>query len=244
MGYLANAAGGGMVDVEKNCVIATGRAISRGARKKSSGAMPVEQCLEQISAHVESTLGAVDTVFHEIVSDTIHIDVLQVAPTEESPFWRLVTSGMSDLPMSTVNGSGDARYAELMLTLPAYWRFDQESLQDENWYWPLRLLKQLARLPHSHQAWLGWGHAIPNGNPVEPYADNTKLCGSIILLCVSEKFETLRIDTDKEIRFFSVVPLYQEEMELRRSSGTSELLERLAQAQVSDIIDPQRKNAA
>jgi len=244
MAYLAGAAGDGMVDVDKKCVISTGRAISRGTRRNSSGVVVVEQCLEQISAHVENTLGTVDSIFHEIVSDTIHIDVLQVAPTEDFPFWRLVTSGMSDLPMSTVNGSGDPRYAELMLTLPDYWRFDHESLQDENWYWPLRLLKQLARLPHCHQAWLGWGHTIPNGNPVEPYAENTKLCGSIILLCVPEQFETLRIDADKEIRFFTVVPLYQEEMDLRRNCGTSELLERLAHAQVSDIIDPQRKNAA
>ncbi|GFO69049.1 hypothetical protein GMLC_26280 [Geomonas limicola] len=189
-------------------------------------------------------MGEVETIFHEIVSDTIHIDVLQVGPTEEFPFWRLITSGMSDLPMSTLSGSDDPRYAELMITLPAYWRFDNESLKDENWYWPLRLLKQLARLPHSHQAWLGWGHAIPNGNPVEPYADNTKLCGSIILLCVPEKFEALRIDAEKEIRFFTVVPLYQEEMELRRSCGTTELLERLAHSQVSDIIDPQRRNTA
>ncbi|WP_183361601.1 suppressor of fused domain protein [Geomonas limicola] len=244
MAYVASAAGGGVVEVDKKCVISTGRAISRGARRNSSGPPAIEQCLEQISAHVESTLGEVETIFHEIVSDTIHIDVLQVGPTEEFPFWRLITSGMSDLPMSTLSGSDDPRYAELMITLPAYWRFDNESLKDENWYWPLRLLKQLARLPHSHQAWLGWGHAIPNGNPVEPYADNTKLCGSIILLCVPEKFEALRIDAEKEIRFFTVVPLYQEEMELRRSCGTTELLERLAHSQVSDIIDPQRRNTA
>jgi hypothetical protein len=105
-----------------------------------------EMCLEQISAHIEAHLGPVATVFHEIVSDTVHIDVHVVLPTEESPYARLVTSGMSDLPMP---GDNDVpRYLELVATLPGDWRLDRASFEDERWYWPVRLLKQLARFPH------------------------------------------------------------------------------------------------
>ena len=33
--------------------------------------------------------------------------------------------------------------AELAIALPADWKLDQESMQDERWYWPIRLLKVL-----------------------------------------------------------------------------------------------------
>ena len=63
--------------------------------------------------------------------------------------------------------------AELAIALPADWKLDQESMKDEKWYWPIRLLKSLARLPINCDSWLGHGHTVENR---EPFADNTKLC--------------------------------------------------------------------
>lgn len=105
--------------------------------------------LEQISAHIERHLGPIEMVFHEIVSDTVHIDVHWVKPTRDFPFARLVTSGMSDLPMSVPEDSGAPAHLELMITLPGQWRFDEDALDDERWYWPVGLLKALARFPTS-----------------------------------------------------------------------------------------------
>ena len=86
-----------------------------------------EESTAQISDHIERHLGKVDNVFHELVSDTVHIDVHQVKPTSEFPFWRLVTSGMSDLPMTVPeNTEGVPRFLELMITLPGRWRVDQK----------------------------------------------------------------------------------------------------------------------
>src|SRR5690606_27736593 len=92
-----------------------------------------------------------------------------VLPNEGCEDVRLVTSGMSDLPMSVPEDAGCPGFAELMVTLPAGWKLDQASFQDENWYWPVRLLKSLARLPHKHATWLGFGHTVPNGHPAGPY---------------------------------------------------------------------------
>lgn len=39
--------------------------------------------------------------------------------------------------------------AELLIALPPDWKLDHDSLQKEAWYWPVRLLKALARLPAS-----------------------------------------------------------------------------------------------
>ena len=205
-----------------------------------------EECIEEISAHLEVQLGPVETVFHEILSDTVHVDVHFVKPTAEFPFARLVTSGMSDLPMTTPAESDVPRYVELMITLPGNWHLDSESFKDEAWYWPVRLLKYLARFPHKYDTWLGWGHTIPNGDPADPYGPNTSLCGAMILpsVTVPDGFHCLRIDDEKAITFYSVVPLYEEEMQLKLKSGSNKLLDLFDRAGVNDIVDLSRRNVA
>jgi hypothetical protein len=204
-----------------------------------------EVCLEEISAHITTHLGPVASVFHELASDTVHIDVHVVLPTEDFPYARLVTSGMSDLPMSVPNAEVP-RHLELLVTLPGDWKLDQASFDDERWYWPVRLIKQLARFPHKYQTWLGWGHSMPNGDPPEPYAPDTELCGVVLLpsVTVPDAFDTLRIDADKEIHFLAVVPVYKEEMELKLRKGSNALIERLGEHDLNDIIDPTRVNVA
>lgn len=205
-----------------------------------------EVCLEQISEHIERHLGPVESVFHEMVSDTVHIDVHWVKPTRAFPFPRLVTSGMSDLPMSVPQDSGIPAHMELMITLPGDWRFETSAFEDERWYWPVRLLKVLARLPHKHATWLGWGHTIPNGDPAQPYADNVPFTGAILLppVTVPEEFFVLPIDEHKAIGFLAVYPLFTEEMDLKLQRGTDALLEGFERHAVSDIVNPKRRNVA
>jgi len=205
-----------------------------------------EENIEQISAHIERHLGPVKTVFHEIISDMVHIDVHFVPPTASVPYVRLVTSGMSDLPMHMPANVDAPRHAELMITLPPDWKLDEASFKNETWYWPVRLLKSLARLPHKHQTWIGWGHTIPHGDPAQPYAPNTKFNGALILppLSAPEDFLELRIDAAKTIAFFAVVPLYEEEMQLKLSAGTDELLKRFDKHDLDDIVKPGRANLA
>ncbi len=201
-----------------------------------------EEFIQEISDHIEKYLGPVETVFHEIASDTVHIDVHIVKPTAEFPFIRLVTSGMSDLPMTTPDNAEAPKYAELLITLPANWKTDQASFEDESWYWPIRLIKELARLPHKYQTWLGFGHTVPNGDPAEPYAANTNLCGAIILpsVTVPHGFQTLEIPDIKTVTFYSVVPLYAKEMELKLRLGTDKLLDRFDKKDFNDIVSLER----
>jgi hypothetical protein len=177
---------------------------------------------------------------------TQYIDVHRVNPSAEFPFIRLITSGMSDLLMSVPPEVDVPRYVELMITLPGDWKLDEESLKNEAWYWPMRLIKILALFPHKHGTWLGWGHTIPNGDPPKPYAHNTKLCGALIWPPVSspDGFRTLTINSLKVIHFFAVVPLYEEEMNLKLRSGMKALLKKLGEAKISDIVNISRPNVA
>jgi hypothetical protein len=203
-----------------------------------------EDCIEEISNHIEKHLGEIKTVFHEIVSDTVHIDVHYVLPNENCPYIRLVTSGMSDLPMTLPEGAEAPRYTELMITIPPEWKLDQESFKDNAWYWPVWLIKSLARFPHKYNTWLGWGHTMPNGNPPEPYATNTAFNGAILLpsITVPDEFHTLQINEDKNIHFYSIIPLYGEEMDFKLSSGTNALLDKFSKFNITDVIELKRRN--
>ena len=74
-----------------------------------------DSSLEAISDHIEQYVGNIDIVFHEIVSDMVHIDVHWVKPTKEKPFHTLITSGMSDLPMTVPEELEEHQYAELSI---------------------------------------------------------------------------------------------------------------------------------
>lgn len=207
-------------------------------------AMGDSDSIEAISNHIEEHIGKVESVFHELISDLVHIDVHMVLPTKKRPFYTLVTSGMSDAPMTVPDGLEEYQYAELAIRLPADWPLNQEAFEDESNYWPIRLLKMLARLPHEYDTWLGFGHTVPNGDPAEPYAPKTKFsCGLILpLLNVPEEFNKLQIHEDKVINFWGVYPLYPEETDHKLKKGTDSLLDLFEKNSISEVVDVRRKN--
>ena len=203
-----------------------------------------EETIDAITAHIEEHIGEIDQVWHELVSDLVHIDVHQVPPSEERPFWTLVTSGMSDRPMTVPEGAEEYSLAELMICLPPDWPVSQEDFNDENHYWPVRLLKVLARLPHEYQTWLGPGHTVPNGweEPV-PYADNTSFVCSLLLspsLLLPSKVSSLELSDGRKINFYAVWPLHQAEVDLKLSRGLGALLDHFEKHQVTELVDVNR----
>lgn len=207
--------------------------------------------IEAISAHIEKHIGKIELVFHEIVSDIVHIDVYWVKPTEKFPFHTLVTSGMSDKPMYAPEGIEIPRYAELCVLLPADWPIEaqpfqtmEESFEDENNYWPVRWLKMLARFPHEYSTWLGQGHTIPNGENAEPFAANTKFGCMILLpsLSLGRNFRELKINDEKTINFHCLYPLYKEEMNHKLKNGLEALIDLFEKFRVTDVVDIKRRN--
>ncbi len=202
--------------------------------------------IEAIDAHITRHIGPVKAVFHEIISDLVHIDVHMVEPTKERPFHTLVTSGMSDLPMSAPEDFPEHRFAELMLCLPPAWPLQNKDFEDEANYWPVRWLKMLARMPHEYQTWLWRHHTIPNGDPASPLAPGVPFIGVMLgdPTTVDEAFRELRVSEEKTIHFFSVLPLHPDEMELKLERGADELTERLRQEGCTELVNLGRKNVA
>jgi len=215
-------------------------------RRELEPAIGDEAKIELISDHIQRHIGEPATVFHEIVSDIVHVDIHIVAPTGDRDYYTLVTSGMSDQPMTVPPEAAELAHAELMLCLPPDWPMDQEDFKNESHYWPVRLLKFLARMPHEYETWLGQGHTIPNGDPAEPLADGIGFIGAMLApsQLAPEEFETLHTDDGRVINFYAVLPLYQEEMDFKLKKGAEALFEKLAANEVTELVDVHRKNLA
>jgi hypothetical protein len=200
--------------------------------------------LEAVQEHVERHLGEIAGVYHEVISPHVHLDVLQVDPFEDRPFTTLITCGMSALPMSVPEEFDAPRHVELVLTVPAEWRLTEEDFSDERWYWPIRLLKTVGRLPHEYGTWVGVGHTIPNEEPPQPYAPDTEVCGAILLppQMIPDGMVVLERQDGDPIHFLAVVPLYAHEMDLKLEHGTGALVDAWEDAGIPtrEVVDPQR----
>lgn len=200
--------------------------------------------LEEIEAHVEKHAGKIKTVLHEEVSDLVHIDVLLIPATAKRPYQLLVTSGVSDLAMHMPEEGFEAHSrVELMIALPKDWPISAEAFENENNYWPVRWLKKIGRLPHQNNTWIGWGHTIPNGNPVQTIAD-TQFTGVILLpsVLLPDEFYKLRTKDGNTIRFYGIVPLHQTEMDLKLNTSLEALEAKLEEHHVDILLDKRRAN--
>lgn len=201
--------------------------------------------LEAEVAYLEAHLGPVETVFHELVPGSVRVDALIVGPAEERPFRTLVTCGMAERAMVAPEGLEPHRFAELLLCLASDWPLSQEATADEASYWPLRLLKRLARLPHDHETWLWARHTVPNGDPPERWAPGTDLCAVVLAppQLVLDGFG--RFDADGvPVQLLAVVPLHEDELRLKLDCGGDRLLERLRSFGVNELLDPRRQSVA
>jgi len=201
-----------------------------------------ELLIEEVSAHLERSYTVEPVVFHELVSDLVHLDVHALPPTPTRPWTTLVTTGMAQRPMAAPPGAEDYRYAELLLALPPEWPLDAEAFADETAYWPVRLLKDLARLPHEYDTWLHLGHTVPNGDPPEPYAGDTTFCGALVAPPASmpEGAEELLLTDGRRIDLLAVIPLWPDEMALKLKKGMERLLLLFDEHGVSEVLEPRR----
>lgn len=207
---------------------------------------PHSDNLEAVENHITHNIGEPATVFHEIVSTTVHIDIHFVQPTAERPWVSLVTSGMSDIPMNPPDGAENFRFAELMIRLPADWKLGEEAFKQEENYWPIRWLKILARMPHEYETWLSSGHSIPNGNPPEPLAPGMPFSGMILSRpwIGGEELATLYLADGTPVHFWTLIPIHPSEISFKLQHGSDALMQKIAAAGYSDLYDPWRPAVA
>ena len=201
-----------------------------------------EEEMEAVEGHIQQYFGKFENVFHEIVSPDIHVDICMVPPTEERDYYTLVTMGMGAHRMNVPKELAEYKLerAELAIALSADWKLDQESMKDEKWHWPIRLLKSLARLPIASDTWLGFGHTMDNQ---EDFAENTKLCAAILTgpQGTQDGSEVCPLPGGEEVNFYQVIPLYEDELDYKLEHDADALLNKMRG--ISFVVNPTRQNA-
>lgn len=198
--------------------------------------------MEAIEAHVQKCFGPFDNVFHELGSPDIHVDICVVPPSERRNCYTLVTMGMGAHRMDVPKELAEYKLerAELAISLPADWKMKNDDFKDERWYWPVRLLKVLARLPIASKTWLGYGHTMDNE---EPFAENTKLCAALLtgLQSAEDGCDVCTLPNGEEVNFYQVIPIYRDELEYKMKHDADALLDRMRG--ISFIVNTERQDA-
>ena len=201
----------------------------------------IPDSVEIIDQHLDNFFDSEEIlVLHEKESEIVHSDIFIVKPAEDRNFNLLLTCGLSALPMKVPDDLDHLKFAEITILLPTHWKLEYDDFADENNYWPIRTLKQLSKYPHLNNTWFGYGHTIPldDTHKVNHNFDSIILLGSITL---SDDFTYIETE-EKEIYFYSAIPIYKEELEYKLEHGTDKLLSLFEQFDIDEIVDINRKN--
>jgi Suppressor of fused protein (SUFU) len=194
--------------------------------------------MDEITQHIRAHVGQ---PLEEALREIVGLLRIQVVPaSEERPYQTLITTGMSENAMTAPAGMEDYRYAEVFLHLPKDWPLTKSALRDPNVYWPVEWLRLVAHYPENSPVMLANQNTIGNG---EPFAPNTSL-SCMMLLRDPTGFGQLRLQDGRNVHFYQLVPLYEEERVLKKEKGTAALLKLFQQHRISEIIDPKRINVA
>jgi len=193
--------------------------------------------MEKFEEFVVKNFGNDYQVMHELVSPDIHLDVLVFNPTKENNCYTLVTMGMCgykmDIPKEYKNDSLER--AELIIQLPSDWNIKSNEEKD---YWPIRQIKSIARMPIYDKTYLAGFHTVNNGSSVAP---NTDLTGFILLPVLKEK---LNLKGFNYINFYTLMPLYKEELEYIYGNGINKFMDLCEENALPypPVVDINRKN--
>ncbi|MBC2582809.1 suppressor of fused domain protein [Clostridium sp. DJ247] len=199
----------------------------------------------EILQYIKSCLGPIKYTLSEIIPvSRVSINLHIIPPTNEKNWITVVTSGMSDCAMEDDDSEieEDLKYAELLIKLPSDWKISKKDFEDNNNYWPFEWIRQIAHMPHMYDGWIDEGIIIPNGEPPEQFASNTKV--SCIIICKSKEkgLEKYKCSDGRIINFYTLIPIYGEEAVIAMEKGSEYLLELLSKKGIGDIIDINRVN--
>jgi hypothetical protein len=192
---------------------------------------------DALETHILKFFGKYENVLHEVTSTDIHVDIFVIEPSAERNYYTLVTMGMGARRMNVPQELRERRLerAEMMICLPPDWEVNNS---DEKFYWAVRWLKIMARLPIANKTWLGWGHTVPNG---EPFAENTGLCCMLVTLPTQfgEKSAVCQMPDGSQVIFYQLVPLYEDEMNFKLQNDAGALLDKMTDEMLA-VVDINR----
>jgi hypothetical protein len=138
---------------------------------------------------------------------------------------------------------GSSRFAELMMCLPADWKIQEQYWTEDSSYWPIGLLRWLARYPHEDSTWLWMGHSVRGKEDGAPYGSNTTMSDLVLLepRTIPEQACWFHAE-DRDIALLAVYPILRQELDFKMQRGSSALEELFLQAGVTELLDTKRNS--
>ena len=202
--------------------------------------------LTEISSHVKAHFGSDIFVLHEKKSNLVHVDVHVAMPNTSRPYFTLMTSGMSDLPMTTPSGLEGLAFAEVCLCLPMEWPIRRKHMRwaEPEYFWPIAVLKDAAKYPHRQKTWFSWGHTVGSLEYPEPLDPSGRFVGLYLAppATLPQGAEKITIESGPEINLLAVIPLTYKEFAFARAHSGDLLDEKLIEANITELLDPLRKS--
>ena len=200
--------------------------------------------VNKIEAYIQQQYGDFPTVIHEIFSPDIHVDIALIPPSDEQPYYKLVTMGAGAFKMNVPREFGRRKLerAEYVIFLPKDWDIHSDKEED---YWPIRYLKVMARLPIECDTWLGFGHSLSADEEGKPVAENTKFNSFLLLHSIGKEnqvVEPMRLGLFSRVNFYQLYPLYQEELDYKIEHSTAGLFEKIDDDELDFVVNIYRKN--
>ena len=192
--------------------------------------------------HLERSLGEFESIYKQITPTDPPIDILSF---QGEKFNALVTNGMRYLPMNVPEYLKGNAYAELVMFIDKSFDISDEGFLKEENSWLLQSLRDLAMYPRMTNSYLGWGHAVGNGEERTPYYSGSDLCGMLIYPPVVQedmKFYTFK-EGEKTTYIYNVMPLYTEEIDFILKHSGDAYFDRIRELGISQVIKKNRPNA-
>jgi hypothetical protein len=185
---------------------------------------------EEREAHYQRFFGPLSQpVMHSTDDKAVHIDIYQYAPTEDRPYWTLITGGMSDQrqPLPADVGSHVAPRAELVMYVrePKGWMFS--------------VLKGMAEMPFDANTYLHWHHTVPNGRAMT--AEPSLLTSYFFLppYFESEGFDSLVVGGDR-VHILMLIPITEAEREYAVEHGSQALEDIMSEVEFDPVVEESR----
>ncbi len=191
-----------------------------------------------VKAHIRDYYGPYQVIEQSMDELAYAVDILLIEPTEERPFYTMMTLGMGAHRMMVPEPLRPSKLdrAELLICLPPEWPVTE---MDDEWHWPVNWLKTLAYLPLKEEGWLGWGHTVPGE---EAFSAETQQCA--VILCdpcaVPREAALCPLPDGNEINFYQLIPLYEEELHYKLEHGAEALFDRFGA--VDHVVNLTRPN--
>lgn len=180
----------------------------------------------------------VESITELTVNTEYGFSINWIKPTKKNPHHIIFTSGLSDSKQIGSEKYPEFESVELYFCLPEYWKVQDSSL---DYQWPIEWLNRIAQIPQKNSTWFGPGDTIPAGNPVEIIS--SKLKQNHFILTEPIQFEallkTVNLDS-KEVRFLSVLPIFEDEMTFKTKNSSKILLEKYKDNSLTEEIDEYR----